>query len=96
MAKIRHRATGLPADADTHIVSESVRPGELIIVGGDGSLEVDPRTVDEVLDQAQSGDPVFDTLEVTGNVTFSGLPTSNPAVAGRLWNDAGTVKVSAG
>lgn len=27
---------------------------------------------------------------------FSGLPTSNPAVAGELWNDAGTVKISAG
>jgi hypothetical protein len=24
------------------------------------------------------------------------LPTSDPAVAGALWNDAGTVKVSAG
>lgn len=36
-------------------------------------------------------------LEVTGaQVDFSGLPTSDPTVAGRLYNDSGTVKISAG
>jgi len=36
-------------------------------------------------------------LEVTGaQVDFSGLPTSDPSVAGRLYNDSGTVKISAG
>jgi len=35
-------------------------------------------------------------FEVDGNVKFDGLPTSDPAVAGRLWSDSGTVKVSAG
>jgi len=34
-------------------------------------------------------------LAVSGNVDFSGLPTSDPAVTGRLWNDAGTLKISA-
>ena len=29
-------------------------------------------------------------------ISMSALPTSDPAVAGRLWNDAGTLKVSAG
>jgi len=29
-------------------------------------------------------------------VIFSGLPTSDPTVAGQLWNDTGTLKVSAG
>ena len=34
---------------------------------------------------------------LSDNVTLSGsLPTSDPAVAGRLWNDSGTLKVSAG
>jgi hypothetical protein len=28
--------------------------------------------------------------------TFQSLPTSDPAVAGELWNDSGTVKISAG
>lgn len=30
------------------------------------------------------------------NLNFSNLPTSDPSVAGQLWNDAGTLKVSAG
>ena len=35
-------------------------------------------------------------LTASGAVILSGLPTSDPVVAGRLWNDAGTLKVSAG
>jgi hypothetical protein len=31
-----------------------------------------------------------------GVYIFPNLPTSDPAVAGQLWNDAGTLKVSAG
>jgi hypothetical protein len=27
---------------------------------------------------------------------MTALPTADPTVAGRLWNDAGTLKVSAG
>ena len=30
------------------------------------------------------------------SISMTALPTSDPAVAGRLWNDAGTLKVSAG
>ena len=36
------------------------------------------------------------TLSTTGAVIMTGLPTSDPTVAGQLWNDAGTLKVSAG
>lgn len=35
-------------------------------------------------------------LAASGVVIFSGLPTSDPAVAGRLWNNAGVLTVSAG
>ena len=38
-----------------------------------------------------SGDVVM-----AANVDFTGLPTSDPLVAGRLWNDSGTIKISAG
>jgi hypothetical protein len=31
-----------------------------------------------------------------GHVTMAALPTSDPASAGKLWNDAGTLKISAG
>ena len=34
--------------------------------------------------------------DFSGNMTLSNLPTSDPAVAGQLWNDSGTVKISAG
>ena len=42
------------------------------------------------------------TLAVTGNSTLSGtanviiIPTVDPAVAGAIWNNAGTLSVSAG
>lgn len=35
-------------------------------------------------------------LTVADVVIFSGLPTSDPAVAGQLWNNAGVLTVSAG
>lgn len=36
------------------------------------------------------------TLAVWGDVAFHTLPTSDPGVAGQLWNDAGVLKISAG
>jgi hypothetical protein len=44
------------------------------------------------------GDTTGDvTGDVTGNVTgYIILPTSDPEVVGALWNDAGTITVSAG
>lgn len=36
------------------------------------------------------------TLSASGAVTLSALPTSDPAVAGQLWNNAGVLTVSAG
>ena len=42
------------------------------------------------------------TLDVTGDATLSGtanviiIPTSDPGVAGAIWNNSGTLAVSAG
>lgn len=36
------------------------------------------------------------TVTITKQLILPDLPTSNPAVAGALWNDSGTVKISAG
>lgn len=36
------------------------------------------------------------TLSASGAITFASLPTSDPAVAGQLWNNAGVLTVSAG
>lgn len=37
-----------------------------------------------------------DDLAASGVVTFSGLPISDPTVAGQLWNNSGVLTVSAG
>jgi len=39
---------------------------------------------------------IIATLAANQNFIIAGLPTANPNVAGALWNDGGTVKVSAG
>lgn len=51
-----------------------------------------------VVDASTGAQAVFGPLDTVmpGSVTMSGLPTSDPAVAGRLWNDGGTLKISAG
>lgn len=35
-------------------------------------------------------------LTASGTVIFSGLPTSNPNVAGAVWSNAGVLSLSAG
>ena len=36
-------------------------------------------------------------LKIDGSIVdFTNLPTSDPSVAGRLWNDSNTVKISSG
>ena len=42
------------------------------------------------------GNLELSNLIASGNVDLSGLPTSDPAVAGRLYNDSGILKISAG
>ena len=44
-----------------------------------------------------SGTVTANKLKIDGSqVDFTGLPTSDPSVAGRLWNDSNTLKISAG
>ena len=44
---------------------------------------------------SSGGTGSFGSLVVDGSsVDFSGLPTSDPGVAGRLYNDSGTIKIS--
>ena len=59
--------------------------------GGSGHLKLGNGTQDDASGKLEVSD-----LIAGGNVDFSGLPTSDPAVAGRLWNDSGTLKISAG
>lgn len=62
--------------------------------GGLLSLRKDDAEVSSV---GANGDAVFANLSASGSeIDMSGLPTSDPGVAGRLWNDSGTLKVSSG
>lgn len=63
------------------------------------------KTFAEVRASAGQTDPLLRLNDDNGNAVFevrpdggifTDLPTANPNVAGRLWNDGGTVKVSAG
>ena len=93
-----------------HTVLSSVKSINLFLDSNGGDTgqafriynNVDPDgTVTEnthIFKVAETGDvTVTGNLQVDGSqVDFTNLPTSDPAVAGRLWNDSGTVKISAG
>ena len=38
----------------------------------------------------------FNNLESNGMMVMNNLPTSDPSSAGQIWNDSGTLKISAG
>jgi hypothetical protein len=49
----------------------------------------------ELRDQFTGLKDLIDNLDAS-QLDFSGVPTSDPQQAGRLWNDNGTLKISAG
>ena len=62
-------------------------------VSADGNLWHDVL----VADRASGDVALAGNLTVSGGqIDFTGLPVSDPAIAGRLWNDAGTLKISGG
>lgn len=63
-----------------------------------GSSSGDALSIDASGDATFGEDAIVEgNLMVDGaEVDFTGLPTSDPAVSGRLWNDSGTVKISTG
>ena len=61
---------------------------------GSGSLNVG---ADVNLSGSATTTGSMGSLQIDGaSVDFTGLPTSDPGVAGRLWNDSNTLKISAG
>jgi hypothetical protein len=73
--------------ADTHApFNYGVRGGDLYLYGGEDTHGNGHGRV--VIGHTGSAN--------RGLVLMPGLPTSNPAVAGALWNDSGTLKISAG
>ena len=61
----------------------------------DGNTDADGEIDVTIGAGAGSTTTVSGGLTVTGaSISFSNLPTSDPGVAGKLWNDSGTLKIS--
>lgn len=93
---ISYLASGQIATSDTSItVSDSspgyglrvsnVTSGAYVLVGDPGSGPV-----------LIVSDGTSQSIYGSGSLVLPNLPTSDPAVAGHVWNDGGTLKVSAG
>ena len=64
---------------------------------------ITPYTISEVIDMVnvsnlftRDGTTFHDQTQTTNSIMVNDLPTTDPVNAGQLWNDAGTLKVSAG
>lgn len=73
--------TLLTIDDANHLITLTAPAGQITLSG------------ETTIDDAAT---VTGSAEFQDNVTMSGLPTADPVVAGRLWNDAGTLKISVG
>ena len=70
---------------------------EFLKIGGTGSDGDNSNDRNSTLTLDYEGADIAGDLVVTGDqIDFTNLPTSDPTSAGRLWNDSGTVKISAG
>lgn len=66
--------------------------GSVYFVGGNGGTGTTANGTDgAVVFGENSG-----ATQSNGKVIFKNLPTSDPTVSGQLWNDSGTLKISAG
>ena len=92
-------STGKSIDISGNVISSTFTNTDInISPNGTGDTVI---SSDLVVNTIKSDDSaqvtVEDGLTVNGAVVMlSNLPTSNPNNAGQLWNDSGTLKVSAG
>ena len=64
-------------------------------ISASGNLIVSQITASGNISASGTSTGSFGSLKVDGSsVDFSGLPTSDPGVAGRLYNNSGTIKIS--
>ena len=80
-----------------NLTGRTTTTGARNILIGDGVITATPTTSDEInIGNVFCGSTAAGALlaRLMGNVEMPNLPTTNPGVAGRLWNDAGTLKVS--
>jgi hypothetical protein len=92
-------------DPDTGLITTSITNGDVKIQpNGTGNVEVDAvQFSDTTISTLTTNSDLTLSANGTGAVAITptkimmaNLPTSDPSVAGQLWNDSGTLKVSAG
>ena len=92
-------STGKSIDISGNVISSTFTNTDInISPNGSGDTVIDSDLVVNTIKSDDSAQvTVEDGLTVNGTVVMlSNLPTSNPNNAGQLWNDSGTLKVSAG
>ena len=92
-------------DPDTGLITTSITNGDVKIQpNGTGNVEVDAvqfsdttiSTLTTNSDLTLSANGTGAVASTPTKIMMANLPTSDPSVAGQLWNDSGTLKVSAG
>lgn len=74
-------------------------PGVSLVLAADGTVNISSNVTGAQVQFNADGEVTLGASTAfggDGSVRFGALPDYDPAVAGILWNDAGTVKVSAG
>jgi hypothetical protein len=91
---------GSSSSARTQIISGATSPRTLTLPNTSGTVAIANAAVTQgVIPVGGSIAGVFVASRITDNgvnLIIEGLPTGDPAVAGALWNDSGTLKISAG
>ena len=94
----------LIGDPTTGLITTQVTNGDLKLQpNGTGSIEIDQLKIDSsAITTIGTNANLTLTANGTGAITLdsikimlSNIPTSNPTNVGQLWNDSGTLKVSA-
>ena len=92
-------------DPDTGLITTSITNGDVKVQpNGTGKVEVDKvlftdttlSTLTTNADLTLSANGTGAVAITPAKIMMSNLPTSDPSNAGQLWNDSGTLKVSAG
>jgi hypothetical protein len=99
IAELKEIGSGLNPSDGTETTGAS---GDLMIYGlkssgrGISFVTGNPR-VEQMYINSSGAVLMYDALVVAGDVVrLSGIGTTDPGIAGNLWNDAGTIKISSG
>ena len=96
----RNLVIGETTDATSGLSFKATTTGSSAIFFSDGASPYNRGQLlydhnDDSLDISTAG-VVAVTIDSNGRVIVANMPTSDPEVAGALWSDSGTVKISAG